>query len=111
MILRESSIGTIVKRFLTSKLTNLSNSIRGLKEDNDLVVIRADKGNATVVMNREDYVGKMDELLKGEDYVRIRKNPTSVVEKKVKDALSKIEKNGILPTPLKSSDVWTSQGP
>ena len=75
MILRESSIGTIVKRFLTSKLTNLSNSIRGLKEDNDLVVIRADKGNATVVMNREDYVGKMDELLKGEDYVRIRKKP------------------------------------
>ena len=64
-------------------------AIRGLKEDNDLVMIKADKGNATVVMNREDYVGKMDELLKGEDYVRIRKNPTSVVEKKFKDALSR----------------------
>ena len=76
-------------------------AIRSLKDDNDLVVIRADKGNATVVMNREDYVGKMDELLKGEDYVRIRKNPTSVVEKKVKDTLSKIEKNGIPPTRLK----------
>ena len=76
-------------------------AIRSLKNDNDLFMIKADKGNATVLVNREDYVGRMDELLKGEDYVRIRKKPTSVLEKKVKDALSKIEKNGILPISLK----------
>ena len=76
-------------------------AIRSLKNDNDLFMIKADKGNATVLVNREDYVGRMDELLKGEDYVRIRRKPTSVLEKKVKDALSKIEKNGILPISLK----------
>ena len=44
-------------------------------------------------MDKDDYEGKMDELLKGEDYVRIKRNPTAEIEKKVKDTLIRLERN------------------
>ena len=52
-------------------------------------------------MDKDDYEGKMDELLKGKDYVRIKKNPTTTIEKKVKETLIRLERNTSLPTPLR----------
>ena len=40
---------------------------RKLREDDSIVILPVDKGNALVVMNKEDYASKMEEILNGDD--------------------------------------------
>ena len=42
-------------------------ALRKLREDDSIVILPADKGNALVVMNKEDYASKMEEILNGDD--------------------------------------------
>ena len=39
------------------------NSIKELKRNNNIVISRPDKGNGVVILNREDYVKKMNVIL------------------------------------------------
>jgi hypothetical protein len=59
----------------------------GLKRDDSVVVLPADKGRATVVMDRIVYEEKLDNLLSGGEYAPLSKNPTSSIENKVKAVL------------------------
>ena len=43
----------------------------------------------------------MMDLLRGEDYAKLKKDPTAKFEKRVKDHLIKIERDGKMPTPLR----------
>ena len=45
--------------------------LRGLKDDNDILIMPADKGRAVVVMVRETHLQKMQDQLLGDDYVEI----------------------------------------
>ena len=76
-------------------------AIKELKKDEDIVILPADKGNATVVMNKEQYDRKMKELLEQDDYRRIKKDPTLKSEKRIKEALNRMERQEDLPTLLK----------
>ena len=60
----------------------------------------ADKGNTTVVMDQEQY-DKMRNLLDDIDCRSVKKDPTTKLEKKIKEALNEMENKGNLPTPLK----------
>ena len=71
-----------------------------LKED-DLLIMKSDKGNATSLLDRTVYDNKMMDLLGSEDYAKLKKDPTAKFEKRVKDQLIKIERDGKLPTPLR----------
>ena len=62
-------------------------ALRKLREDDSIVILPADKGNATVVMNKEDYARKMEEILNGDDYEVVKTNPTSKLEKKLNNML------------------------
>ena len=62
-------------------------ALRKLREDDAIVILPADKGNATVVMNKEDYVKKMEEILNGGDYEVVKTNPTPKLEKKLNNML------------------------
>ena len=42
--------------------------LRWLKDDNDILIVPADKGRAVVVMDRETYLQKMPDQLLGDDY-------------------------------------------
>ena len=56
------------------------------KNDEKVMILPADKGKCLVVMDREDYINKMEEKLKDETtYKRIEEDPTS----KIKEALAK----------------------
>ncbi|XP_076029167.1 uncharacterized protein LOC143018013 [Oratosquilla oratoria] len=73
------------ERFITA--------INSLKKDSDLHITKADKSNAVVIMNKNDYLNKMDVLLKDQvTYVQLLKNPTESVNshfnKKIKELLS-----------------------
>ena len=51
----------------------MGKSIRDLKQDTEITILPADKGNATVVMDRYEYVAKMNALLKDNTYGQLRK--------------------------------------
>ena len=57
-------------------------ALRTLRRDESVIILPADKGSATVVMNTEDYQRKIGELLDPENYKKLRRNPTAVVLKR-----------------------------
>ncbi|XP_037501446.1 uncharacterized protein LOC119375339 [Rhipicephalus sanguineus] len=64
-----------------------------LKKDKTIVVLPADKGNSTVVMDRADYEKRAGELLNGEAYSKIKKDPTPQTQTNLKRLLSQIFTN------------------
>ena len=57
-------------------MTHSYKTIRTLREDTDIVILPADKGNATVVMDRTEYVSKMSLMLEDKTYAKLKKDPT-----------------------------------
>ena len=64
---------------------------RGLEDE---VILPADKGNATVMMRRCDYDGKMEEMLGTGTYGKLRGDPTATQENRLSRKLKGLEKNG-----------------
>ena len=58
------------------------------------MIIKADKGNATVVLNRQDYEDKLNTMLEDGTYRKLKKNPTSKIERQISEALKECEKKG-----------------
>ena len=54
-----------------------------LKKREDIVIMKADKGNATVVMDKEQYDEKLKDILQPPTYKRINRDPTSKTVKRV----------------------------
>ncbi|XP_046395822.1 uncharacterized protein LOC124163079 [Ischnura elegans] len=52
-------------------------ALRKLKENESIVILSADKGNATVVLEKEDYDKKMEDLLAEGPYQKIDRHPTA----------------------------------
>ena len=71
-----------------------------------LVVIKADKGNSTVVMDKASYSNQIREMLRdGDIYKRIadkRRNPTTKVESEIQNTLLKLRKS----KNLTESEYW-----
>lgn len=60
-----------------------------LRKNKDIVILKADKGNATVVMNRTDYDQKMQNMLQDANTYRLLpKDPAKSTETKMKTLLS-----------------------
>ena len=64
-----------------------------LKKDTDRVILTVDKGVAMVVMDREDYVNKVQELLAQPAYRSIPKDPTNKVKVQLITKLRKSKKD------------------
>jgi hypothetical protein len=63
-------------------------AIKNLRNNENIVILKADKGGATVVMNRIDYNSKMKEHLTNTgSYKKLENNPISKVIKEVKKAI------------------------
>ena len=71
-------------------------AIKDLKQDTEIVIVPADKGSATVVMDRSEYVTKMNAMLKDDTYRQLRRDQTRRVETKVSKALRSLESNNSL---------------
>ena len=54
-----------------------------LKQKGDIVILPADKGNATVVLDKIQYEEKMRTLLENAVYHKISKDPTGYIERKI----------------------------
>lgn len=64
-------------------------ALKELKQDESILVLTADKGNATVVLDTEDYKQKMHTLLAGPTYKEINTDPTTYLEKTTKALINK----------------------
>jgi hypothetical protein len=53
------------------------------------MVLKADKGNCAVVMDKSDYLVKMNILLHSGVYEHIKNDPMANIERKVETLLSK----------------------
>ena len=69
-------------------------AIRELQKDTEIVILPADKGNAMVVMERSEYISKMNMMLEDKTYAKLKKDPTSKVERKINKALKTLEDKG-----------------
>ena len=61
-----------------AKAQNLA--IRELKRDKDCIVLTADKGVAKVIMDRQDYISKANNLLSQNTYKTIQWDPTNTIK-------------------------------
>ncbi|GJQ75525.1 hypothetical protein Trydic_g17611 [Trypoxylus dichotomus] len=78
-------------------------ALEDIRRNQNLIVVRADKGNATVVMDRQDYNMKIQMLLDTDHYKKLSKDPTMKVEKQTRDAIKessipKEEQRRLLPS-------------
>ncbi|BHF79043.1 hypothetical protein SprV_0602216000 [Sparganum proliferum] len=75
-------------------------ALRELKADKDLVIVPADKGRATVVLDRKDYLQKAKGLLEDRQfYVPCATNPVKALTREINATLLALENSGaITPT-------------
>ena len=90
----QSQVATAIKN--TKKVNNLSteekNAISDLKHDKDILIVPADKGRSTIVMNKSDYQNKITEHLQDENiYEKLQRNPISSIQSKLNKSLKKLE--------------------
>ena len=69
-------------------------ALNELKKDNNRVILTADKGTCLVVMDKEEYINKAQDLLKEETYRVIPEDPTNKQKNKLIQLLKKIETEG-----------------
>ena len=73
-------------------LTKAQNSaIRELKRDRDHIVLAADKGVARVIMDRQDYISKANNLLSQNTYKTILLDLTNTIKNKLITVLKRIK--------------------
>ena len=73
-------------------------ALKDLACDEDILILPADKGKATVVMNKADYDAKMLTMLRDENtYCPVKKDPTSSLEKNMNSMLLSLKRCGRLP--------------
>ena len=101
--LKAKSAGCL-RRYLARPNENLSpgqyKAIKSLKERGSIVILKADKGNATVVMDKEEYHKKCLTLLQPPTYVPLLKDPTARVERRVMEVLKQLQKEGAIDKKL-----------
>ena len=69
-------------------------ALQELKKDKERVILTADKGVALVVMNKDDYIMKSEELLNTNTYKKITEDPTSRQKTRLISILKNIKAEG-----------------
>jgi hypothetical protein len=64
-------------------------ALKSLKNNKEIRILQADKGNCTVMLNESTYAQKISSLLESGVYEILRKDPTSQIERKIRKLLTK----------------------
>ena len=68
-------------------------ALKRLKTDENIVILPADKGRVTVVMNKTDYNDKMDPLVNDKQtYEVLKRDPTPAMQRKLNNKLLTLKK-------------------
>ncbi|XP_050510634.1 uncharacterized protein LOC126887260 [Diabrotica virgifera virgifera] len=66
-------------------------ALKTLRNDDSITILPADKGNATVIMNKIQYEDKITDLITNGPYSKLTKDPTKTLENKIYRALFKFK--------------------
>ena len=80
-----SAKGTASKEKRTSRTKK---ALHSLREDNSIIILLADKGRSTVILNKQDYINKCQDHLNNDPYPKIQKDPTESVKIEARQKLS-----------------------
>ena len=69
-------------------------ALKKLREEKDVVILPADKGNSTVLMNSSGYHSKLAGMLDCDTYSVMAKDPTKTQETKICHTLKGLERSG-----------------
>ena len=90
----------IVGAIKSSKVTksNISKAVktalRSLKQEDSITILPADKGRATVAMDKTEYEKKVNNMLNdAHTYEKLQANPTSSYKRKLIEKLTKLNKD------------------
>ena len=87
-------------------------TVKQLTSGKDIVILPADKGRATVVMNQNYYSAKMQAMLDNRDtYPPLSKGPTSSLESKMNHVLLRQDRRTALGQDLQPAVQFCRQGP
>ena len=64
-------------------------ALKSLQDDNSIIILPADEGNATVVMDRVEYSNKLADLIGNGGYCKQKKDPNLKTERKLSQILGK----------------------
>ena len=67
-------------------------ALRDLTRNEEITILSADKGNATVIMDTTEYKRKANELLDMPSFKKLNRNPTRRNERRVNDGLKRLMK-------------------
>ena len=71
-------------------------AVRNLRADKSIHILKADKGNATVILDRGVYNDKILALLNTPTYKELPKDPTAKIERKVRSKIIELKKAKLL---------------
>ena len=80
-------------------------ALNNLRNNTELTILPADKGNTMVVLNTTDYKQKISTLLEDPAYRRLAKDPTTTIERKTTLLLKKLH------SPKRHGDNWVQPVP
>ena len=86
-------VSTVLQDTRSNLPSHLRKVVKELSSDHTIVVLSADKGNVTVVLDRKEYMEKIEDLLKDGAYSRLGKDPTTTVETRVTRLVKNWEKD------------------
>ena len=73
--------------------TDEQRALKRLKTDQNIVILPADKGRVTVVMDKTDYNNKMDSLVTDKQtYEVLKRDPTPALQRKLNNKLLTLKK-------------------
>ena len=74
----------------------MRDALKSLKEDESIMVLPADKGRASVVMDTATYQAKISTLIENGPYQLLNKDPTERLTRKLSEKLLTLKRNGHL---------------
>lgn len=86
-----------IKNININSIRNTSNdefhAIKRLRNNKDVIISRADKGNAIIVMDEKDYIEKMSNILQQKQYKHTSKSTLKTKEDEINEFLRELYKN------------------
>ncbi|CAF3946895.1 unnamed protein product [Rotaria sp. Silwood1] len=93
-----SEISTFIQKWKKPKQCNMNKEeiklLNEIKAIEDIIIIQADKGGKIVIMDKSDYITKVEEKLNDKNvYELIKNDPTTTIKEEISEKVTKLANN------------------
>ena len=75
-------------------------SLKNLRDDDTIIILPADKGRATVILNKEDYIRKCNDHIDNGPYQYLKKDLTESIKREARQKLQRLLDRNIIDKEL-----------